>query len=703
MTERGKYHGQRLKAQDVLRLYAAGERDFRGAILRGCSFRGADLSGADFSGADLRSARFVDATLQNAKFCGAQAGLQRRWWLGQLGLVIFIAILTGLLQGFTGSLIGSLLIEGGSVSTSTAIAAIIVIVVTFFAIVRQGFTLKALGIVAVAGAFAVAVAGTVAVAIAFAFSGTVAVAGAFAFVVAFAFAFAFVVAGAVAGAVAFAVAGAFAVAFAMAVVSTIAGAVAVAVAVAGIVAVATLLLSIYINQCIYKRVPKFENLRIIGLACAALGGTTFSGADLSSTSFSHAYLQRTNFADSRHKPTTLTHVRWHHAQKLDQARLGSSILQDPRVCTLLTTLNGIDHDLSHANLRGANLANAQLHRIRLNNAMLNGATLEGAELHGAILTEAQCIATNFTAAHLTGACLEAWNIDETTILKDVDCQHIFLKEKPDDRGDRERRPHNLDKDFQPGDFEKFFKETLDTVQILIRNGIDPAAFRTAFKKVTAENPDVSRDSIQGFERQGQDILLTLQVPSGTDKAKIERTWDEGYQLGLKEGYHSGLLEGQTQRANDLKEVMLSFTQNPLSIHNMNNPINTGDGSFYAGGDVNLTGSTLNLGEISGQVSNQINQLPDAAPTPDQPSLKTLLLQLKAAIETDTELSDDEKAEALGEVAKLVKAGSDPKESTMQRLAKRATATLKSIAEPLTEASKLATACTSLLPMILALF
>ncbi|HEY9817286.1 MAG TPA: pentapeptide repeat-containing protein [Candidatus Obscuribacterales bacterium] len=459
----------------------------------------------------------------------------------------------------------------------------------------------------------------------------------------------------------------------------------------------------YINRCIHKRDQRFENLRIIRLAFAALGGTTFSGADLSGASFSHAYLQRTNFADYRHKSTILSQVRWHQAHDLDQARLGSSILQDPRVCTLLTTLNGIDHDLSHADLHGANLASAQLHRIRLNNAILNGANLEGAELHGAILTEAQCIATNFTTAHLTGACLEAWNIDETTILKDVDCQHIFLREKPDDRGDRERRPHDLNKDFRTGDFEKFFKETLDTVQILIRNGIDPAAFRTAFEKVTAENPDVSRDSIQGFERQGQDVLLTLQVPAGTDKAKIERTWDEGYQLGLKEGYKSGLLAGQTQRANDLKEVMLSFTQNPLSIHNMNNPINTGDGSFYAGGDVNLTGSTLNLGEISGQVSNQINQLPDAAPTPDQPSLKTLLLQLKAAIETDTELSDDEKAEALGEVAKLVKAGSDPKESTMQRLAKRATATLKSIAEPLTEASKLATACTSLLPMILALF
>ncbi|MGD1950834.1 MAG: pentapeptide repeat-containing protein [Leptolyngbyaceae cyanobacterium] len=51
MKAKGKYYGQRLRAKDLLRLCAADEREFRGAILQGCSFCGADLSGADFSGA----------------------------------------------------------------------------------------------------------------------------------------------------------------------------------------------------------------------------------------------------------------------------------------------------------------------------------------------------------------------------------------------------------------------------------------------------------------------------------------------------------------------------------------------------------------------------------------------------------------------------------------------------------------------------
>ncbi|MEM1281155.1 MAG: pentapeptide repeat-containing protein [Cyanobacteria bacterium P01_H01_bin.152] len=473
----------------------------------------------------------------------------------------------------------------------------------------------------------------------------------------------------------------------------------------------SLLNAFYINYFVHSGDKKYENLRVISLAFSAFGGTTFSGADLTNATFAHATLKSTNFAASRQRPTRLNRVRWHQTQKLDRARLGTSNLQDPRVRTLLTTLNGSDQDLSNADLRGANLAGAQLHRINLKGANLNGATLAGAELHGANLTAAQCIGTDFTVAQLTGACLEAWNIDDTTILKDIDCQYVFLKEHLDSFGNRERRPHNPDKVFQPGDFEKLFKEMLDTVQILIRNGVDPEAFRAAFEQVMADNPAITRDAIKAMEKQDKDVLLTLQVPEGTDKAQVERSWDAGYQSGLKAGYTSGLLEGQKQRADDVKEVALGFSQilSSIQINNMNNPINTGDSSLVntgTQGNVNtgtMQGDVVNLGEISGQVTNQINQLADAPTRPDQPSLKDLLAQLKEAVEADAELSDDEKAEALGEVSKLAKAGQKPQESAMQRMAKRATDALKSITEPLTEASKLAEVCKVLLPTILALF
>jgi uncharacterized protein YjbI with pentapeptide repeats len=380
-------------------------------------------------------------------------------------------------------------------------------------------------------------------------------------------------------------------------------------------------------------------------------------------------------------------------------------LQDFRVLKLLTTLDGIDQDLSNADLRGANLAGAKLHRANLRGANLNGAVLKDAQLHGAILTEANCVAADFTAAHLTGACLEAWNIDSTTLLQNIDCQYVFLREKPDARGDRERRPHDPNKDFQPGDFEKLFKDMLDTVQLLIRKGVNPDSFKAAFQSIMATHPGITADSIQGFERRGEDVLLTLQVPEGTNKADLERTWDEVYEARLAAATAAAQLDAEKRRGDDIKEVSLGFSRflSSFQINNMNNPITTGDGSFYAGRDVNLTGSTLNVGTISGQVSNQINQIPAPA-TADQPSLKDILTQLQTAVETDSELSDEEKSEALQAVGRIATAGAEPNpDAKAKGIVKRATDTLKGMAETLTDASNLAEACKTLLPIVLSLF
>jgi len=45
-----------MKAKDVLRKYAAGEREFCKANLCGQSFKGKNLSGSDFRGANIRGA-----------------------------------------------------------------------------------------------------------------------------------------------------------------------------------------------------------------------------------------------------------------------------------------------------------------------------------------------------------------------------------------------------------------------------------------------------------------------------------------------------------------------------------------------------------------------------------------------------------------------------------------------------------------------
>ena len=133
-----------MKAQEVLRRYAAGERNFRNANLRGANFKGQDLSGADFSGANIRSANFTNATLRGANFTHAQAGLQRQWMVAQLLLIIVSAGILGVLQGLVGVVLAFLL----SSSTEGIIifgVYLLLVSVVYVVIAFQGFTIRAFG------------------------------------------------------------------------------------------------------------------------------------------------------------------------------------------------------------------------------------------------------------------------------------------------------------------------------------------------------------------------------------------------------------------------------------------------------------------------------------------------------------------------------------------------------------------------------
>ncbi|MEM8805699.1 MAG: pentapeptide repeat-containing protein, partial [Cyanobacteria bacterium P01_G01_bin.38] len=459
-----------MNAQDVLARYAKGERNFRGANLRGANFKGQDLSGADFSGADIRGANFTNAILQSACFRGATAGLTRRSTLIQLIFIAVFSTVAGLLESFAGAVLGFYLLDSSnSVELIAGVVGLVVIVFVLFAIARQGFTVKALGSIVVVVTVAFMVAAVIAGAIAGQNAATVAAAIALA------------VAGAAAGAITGAMTGAGAIAGAAAISVTGAGAVAGAgtgaIAGAMINTFAGTALSLYVAQRSQKGDEKFAIVRTIGINFKASLGTSFSGANLAKANFSQSCLRETNFANSRQRSTTLTCTCWRESTKLDHARLGTSILRNSKVRDLLITLNGRNKDFAGLNLRGANLYGADLKGANLKRAIISEADLSRAVLEDINLTEIQAVGTDFTHAYLTGATLEAWNIDSTTVLKDIDCRYIFLREQPNALGDRERRPHDPNKTFQPGDFEKFFKEVLDEVQILIRNGVNPDAFR----------------------------------------------------------------------------------------------------------------------------------------------------------------------------------------------------------------------------------
>ncbi|WP_424096855.1 pentapeptide repeat-containing protein [Moorena producens] len=535
-----------MKAKEVLRRYAEGERDFRKENLRGQSFQGQDLSGADFSEADIRGANFKDATLRGTQFCQAKAGLQKRWTI-ILVLVSWIGSgLSGLASLYGGVLV-ELIVDYDDVAEQVlGWIALVVIIVLFAFIIRQGIGGPVTGAAAAAGALAVVgsaagggaftVAFTVALGVAFTVALGVAIAFTLAFTlagaVAFTLAFTIAVAGAVTGAVTrlvtfavgFAKAGGFASSGAGARSGTFTVAEAGAVAIA--VAVAVALLAVYLAWRALKGDPRDAWIRNIAIAFAATGGTSFFNANLTDADFTGAILKSTDL-----RKATLTRTCWQDTIKLDRARPGKTILADTAVTELLVSGNGYKKSYVDGNLRGANLRGANLNSANLKCADISEATLEDANLEGANLTEAQAVGTDFTHAYLTGACLEAWNIDSTTRLTNVDCQYVFLLENFNPQGSRERRPSSGD--FEPGEFTKLFQEVLNTVDLIFQNGVDWKAFVTAFKKVQVENEDTEL-AIQSIENKGDGVVVVkVSVPPDTNKEKIHSDFTQNYEVALK--------------------------------------------------------------------------------------------------------------------------------------------------------------------------
>ena len=676
-----------MKAEEVRRRYAAGDRDFSKANLRGQNFRGQDLGGADFSGKDIRGADFTNAILRGANFNEAKVGVQKRWVVFQIVTAFWLSILLSYNSFFLSAVFTTTLLPTEALNQFTILPGLIILCISiavFSTIARQGLTIEAMGSLIIAVAVIVALAGlgkgspltvaigTIAVAVAI----VVAIAGAVAGVATKVGTFL----GAVLGIVGVTsidpveLAGAGAEASASA--SAVTGAVAVAVAV--------LLLSFYIDQRVYDEDKNFALVRIITKAFSAIGGTNFHNADLTDANFNGATLKSTNFNGA-----TLTRTCWTNAKRLDRARVGNSILSNAKVRELLVTGNGYNKDYEDCNLRGANLTGANLNKAKLKRADLGEATLHKTDLREANLTEVQALETDFTEAALTGACLEGWNIDDTTKLDRVDCQYVFLLEKPNAMGNRERRPHHPDQVFQSGEFEKLYKKMINVVQILLRDGINQEAFREAFQKLMEEHPDISFASLQGIEKKGRDVLVTLELGQTADKAKIEQDFLKPYEQRLKQ------LEAENEqlklRSADLKDIAIALANKPTQITQLvgDGKVNDQSQNFNVGGNFNATNSVVGLREISGNVTNAINQLSDAPA--GGANLKELLLQLQAVLENADEavLPETDKADALEAVELLAEAAQKPDEEK-KTIASKAMRSLQRIVNAIPTAVPMAT-------------
>lgn len=644
-----------MNAAEVLRLYEAGRRDFKGVSLRGQNFKGKDLSGADFSGADIRSTNFTNANLTRANFIQAKAGLQRRWAVIIVFVSLLLSIISGLLSAVTGYFVSLIFDSSSFVNQVTGWGVLTVTAICLFLLFRKG-------IESVAGAItiAVALAGVGAITIGVTGVGAVVdsvfesevIATVLAISVAVALAIVGAIAIGVAVALAVAVGGVVTIAVVMAIVIVIS--IGVGVAIAGAVTLAVALVVILINSYIGWRALKGDKrdawIRSVAIAFAAIGGTSFRGTTLTDANFSQARLKSTDF-----RQAVLFRTRWRDTKKLDRVRPGETYLSDLKVCKLLITGNGQGQSYNHLlnlvgiNLQGANLVQADFTSSTLKTGTLQGATLtntyfigadlnrvnlQDADLSNAQLVQTQLDQADLTGATLTGACIEDWNVNSSTKLAGITCDYVYLKSNQ-----RERRPSQGT--FKPGEFAALFQQAVNTVDLIFKDGIDWQAFFQSFQDLRNQYADQDL-AIQAIEKkQGGAFVVRVEVPPEADKTAIEGRAKELYASEVKalEAQYEERLRLQGQHLEDARQTIEIERRDKATLMGvMTTMANNQQGPKYDLRNAQFAGGfaeTVQGNQVGGTINNEAAETPSLAEAAAE--IQDLLKQLEVSNPTATEV------------------------------------------------------------------
>ncbi|NJO40663.1 MAG: pentapeptide repeat-containing protein [Cyanobacteria bacterium CRU_2_1] len=301
-----------MNADELLRLYTQGERNFRRQDLRGRSFKGKDLSGTDFSGADIRSADFTDAILRKANFTNAKTGLSEN---AALLLLIGLLATAGLLGGCA-ELIGSSMswllnhVTRGHENVMVVAGWLMLAVLTSFTILavhsgaRFGFRVFVNAFfVAIVGAILIPLVDTMISRVTIVFAAVVSIAVISNFLIALITIAATVVT--IATAFAFSIVSAIVAAGLFILVLLVSAKIAPSGTFSVIIVTTLLLLSTYMGWRSLKGEEKHAPIAQLALMIATHWGTSFRGADLTNADFTQAEFKNVDFSNAN-----LTRVRW---------------------------------------------------------------------------------------------------------------------------------------------------------------------------------------------------------------------------------------------------------------------------------------------------------------------------------------------------------------------------------------------------------
>jgi uncharacterized protein YjbI with pentapeptide repeats len=561
-------------------LLPADRRNFAGQNLQGRSFQGQDLTGAIFTGADIRSVDFSGATLVNADFTQAKAGLSRRWWWLTLAAIILLAGVAGSGCSIAGVVTIKLLQPAYIAKRSLlpGLATLIVVPIFMMGLVRWGLTSKL--VIMAASIAGILVMGQAVLWISMGSAG-LNIGQETGWRLAGVWAWSLV--GALFGALALTMGyrllpqrsgilvGAWGLGFGLSLYaawdmsrqlepldSNVFGQlenwpwVPLWAVIAGA-------LSVYVSWQSRREDHRFIPISNLATGLCTIGGTQFRGANLTG-----ANLQSGNFAQTNFTQANLTQTNFHLAQKVNQAKVTGTILQVRSVRDLVISHRGERRAYVGCDLRGAYLVEAALADTDFTDANLQNANLSGAWLDRANLTRVQAIGTDFRAGHLTAACLEAWNIDQTTQLAGINCEFVYLLQQQ-----QERSPSSGV--FEIGEFTKLFQQAIDTVDLIIRNGVDWQSLNQTIKQLQVEQGDTPL-TVRSIKNKGDGmVVVQVAVAPDTDKAQFYASFQATYATTLQslEAKHQATIAAKDaqidlyrKQQNDLKQITQLLATHP---------------------------------------------------------------------------------------------------------------------------------------------
>ena len=711
--------------------------------LRGKDFREKDLTGADFSNADIRGADFSNAILIGANFRNSKAGLPKSWVIGLTGLSILMALFAGLVSGYAGALIGDLLSNNsygfyifGLFSLTTTAILLTVIVWRGLGIMLTTITEVVAACLIAAVAFFPNEEPGISLTINAQFT-ILALAGLMGGVVNMAFAYA------LAKVIAIPVtkASTLVIGFVGIILGVILGVRSneLVYIPAGFIALLAITIGIYVGRQAINGNKKYKLVRSLTVGIISYGGTSFRGANLTDADFTQTTLTSADFREAN-----LTRTCWFQSKNLEQARIEGTYLEQANVRQLAITKDGRGKEFNNLNLRYLNLKEANLQDASFISTDLSEANLHSSNLFGAKLVGTQLYQANLTAACLTGAYIQNWGISTDTQLNGIQCDYVYMRLPTNDNPDPWRKPDNRQETFTPGDFADFVApiiQTLDlyksqnvdprevgkkfkTLDLFHREGIDPIAAAVAITQLAESHPAANLELV-ALEGRGQEkIRLQAVVSNNANPSELYEEYFQRYTKIQSLPYSDlqAMLVGvaeKDERIRSLEKLLSDAMQQPkfyaqtyqsygeftmskreenTSKGNINISGAQGDISGVAATGENSSMTGVAMGAISGNVTNTINQLPDSL-APDKPGIKEILTDLIGAIETDTNLSEEDKAEALEQVKKIAEAGQKPEEEGMQKIAKNALTFLKGLIVDLPSTAELVLACGNLIPVI----